>query len=124
MRLSHLLTAAVLLIGPSAALAHEGAGPHGGQLAEIQGHHVEFTVKDKEIVIYLTDEKGAPIDAKGASGRVVILDGAKQASADLTPADPNLLTAKLEANPASGAKVVFSAKLSDGDELQARFVTK
>ena len=124
MRLSYLLTAAVLLLGPSVALAHEGAGPHGGQLTDIQGHHVEFTVKDKEVVLYLTDNKGGPIDSKGASGRVVILDGGKQTSADLTPVDPNLLTAKLEAAPTPGAKMVLSAKLVDGHELQARFVAK
>lgn len=124
MRLNRLLIATMLLIAPGAALAHDGAGPNGGQLADIKGHHVEFTMKDKEVVLYLTDDKGAPIDSKGSSGRVVILDGGKQTSADLTPADPNLLSAKLEAGPAAGAKVVVSAKLSDGHELQARFVAK
>ena len=124
MRLKHLILAAALLTGPGLALAHEGAGPNGGQIVEVKGHHVEFTVKDKEIVLFLTDENGKPIESKGATGRVVIQDGGKQVTGDLAPVDPNLLSAKLEAPLAAGAKVVVSAKLGDGHDLQARFVAK
>lgn len=124
MRLKHLVLAAALLAAPALAIAHEGAGPNGGQIAEIAGHHVEFTMKDKEVVLFLSDADSKPIASKGASGRVVVLDGSKQASAELAPVEPNMLSAKLEAAPAAGAKVVISAKLSDGHELQARFVTK
>lgn len=124
MRLKYLMIAVALLTGPSLALAHEGAGPNGGQIAEVQGHHVEFTVKDKEIVLFLTDADSKPIASNGASGRVVILDGGKQFTADLVPVEPNVLSAKFEAAPAAGAKVVISAKLSDGHDLQARFVVK
>lgn len=53
MRLSHLILAAALLAGPVIASAHEGAGPNGGQIVEVKGHHVEFTVKDKEIILFL-----------------------------------------------------------------------
>lgn len=125
MRLKHLVLAAALLAAPGFAIAHEQEqGPNGGQVTDIQGHHVEFTVKDKEIVLYLSDADSKPIDSKGATGRIVVLDGGKQASADLAPVEPNILSAKLDAAPAAGAKVVISAKLSDGHELQARFVTK
>lgn len=124
MRLTHLVLATALVLGSGAAFAHEGAGPNGGQIVEIQGHHVEFTTKDKEIVLILTDEKSKPIESKGATGHIVILDAGKQATVDLAPVDPNKLSAKLEAPLAAGAKVVVSAKLSDGHELQARFVAK
>lgn len=124
MRLKYLMLAVALLTGPSLALAHEGVGANGGQITEIQGHHVEFTVKDKEIVLFLTDADSKPIASKGASGRVVILDGGKQVTADLVPREPNVLAAKFDTAPAAGAKVVISAKLSDGHDLQARFVVK
>jgi hypothetical protein len=124
MRRNYLILAAALVTGPSMALAHEGAGPNGGQIAEVQGHHVEFTVKDKEIVLFLTDKDGKPIGSKGASGRVVILEGGKKATVDLAPVDPNLLSAKLDAAVAAGAKVVVLAKLGDGHDIQARFVAK
>lgn len=124
MRLKYFVLAAALFAAPGLAIGHEGAGPNGGQIVEIKGHHVEFTMKDKEVVLFLSDADSKPIESKGATGRVVVLDGGKQASVDLAPVEPNILSAKLEAVPASGAKVVVSAKLSDGHELQARFVTK
>ena len=125
MRLKPLLVAAALCAAPGLAFAHEVAnGPNGGQVTEVQGHHVEFTVKDKQIVLFLSDGNSKPIASKGASGRVVIQDGGKQLTVDLAPAEPNLMSAKLEAPLAAGAKVVVSAKLSDGHDIQARFVAK
>lgn len=124
MRLKHLILAVALLTGPVIAFAHEGAGPNGGQIAEVQGHHVEFTIKEKEIVLFLTDKDGKQIGSKGASGRVVILDGAKPLNVELAPVEPNVLSAKLDAPLTAGAKVVVSAKLGDGHDLQARFVAK
>ena len=107
------------------ARAHEGDnGPHGGQVVEVKGHHVEFTTKGGEITVYLSDEAEAAIPSKGATGRAVILEGAKQSTVPLTPAEPNLLTAKLEAALAAGARVVVSAKLADGHDILARFVVK
>jgi hypothetical protein len=43
---------------------------------------------------------------------------------ELAPAAPNLLSARLEAPLATGARVVVSAKLGDGHDIQARFVAK
>jgi hypothetical protein len=125
MRLKHLILAAAFFAAPGVALAHEDAvGPNGGQVTEVQGHHVEFTVKDKQIVLFLSDADSKPIASTGASGRVIIQDGGKQLAVDLTPAEPNLLAAKLTAPLAAGAKVVVSAKLGDGHDIQARFVAK
>ena len=125
MRLTPFILAVALFAAPGLALAHDVAnGPNGGQVTEVKGHHVEFTVKDKEIVLFLSDENSKPIASKGASGRVVIQDGGKQVTVDLAPADPDQMTAKLEAPLASGAKVVVSAKLGDGHDIQARFVAK
>ncbi|KAB2943595.1 MAG: hypothetical protein K8F92_08460 [Hyphomicrobium sp.] len=125
MRVKHLILAAVLFAGPGNSFAHEEAnGPNGGQIADVQGHHVEFTVKDKEIVLFLTDEDSKPIASKGASGRVIIQAGGRQVTVALAPTDPNVMTAKLDAPLAARAKVVVSAKLGDGHDIQARFVAK
>ena len=51
MRVKHLILAAVLFAGPGNSFAHEEAnGPNGGQIADVQGHHVEFT-QGQEIVL-------------------------------------------------------------------------
>jgi hypothetical protein len=125
MRLPHLIMAAILVAAPVAAAAHDIAvGPNGGQVIDDKGHHLEFTVKGQEIVLYLSDEQSKPIASKGASGRIVVQSDGAQATAALMPADPNLLTARLQAPPAKGAKVVVSAKLGDGHDVQARFVVR
>ena len=107
------------------AFAHDAdTGPNGGQVVEAKGHHVEFTSKDSTIPVYLSDGAHAAITIKGASGRAVIVEGSKQSTVTLTPAEPNLLTAKLGAPLDAGARVVVSAKLGDGHDVLARFVVK
>jgi hypothetical protein len=125
MNTSYKIAAAVLLMAASTASAHDEAkGANGGQVVDSKGHHLEFTAKDGAISIYLTDEKDHPIDSKGATGRVIIQDGATNTPVDLMPAEPNLLTAKTAAALTPGAKLVVSAKLSDGHDIQGRFIAK
>ncbi|RTL64229.1 MAG: hypothetical protein EKK41_21720 [Hyphomicrobiales bacterium] len=108
-----------------AARAHDtSAGPNGGQVIEVKGHHVELTTTGKDLTLHLTDEAHAAIASQGASGRAVILEGSKQATAALTPAAPNKLVAHLDAPLAAGARVVVTAKLADGHEIVVRFVIK
>jgi hypothetical protein len=125
MRITQIAFALALIAAPAASLAHEVAiGPNGGQVVDDKGHHVELTVKGQEIVLYLSDKDDKPIPSKGATGKAVIQDAGKTAAVDLVPAEPNLLSAKLGGNLGKGAKVVVSAKLSDGHSVQARFVVK
>jgi hypothetical protein len=107
------------------ALAHDlEKGPNGGQLVDVKGHHVEFTAKPDAIVIYLTGDKDAPIASAGTDARALVQDGGKTTTVALTPAEPNILTGKLDAALTAGAKVVVTGKLSDGHEILARFVVK
>jgi hypothetical protein len=125
MKLKTLITVAVLIGTAIPVSAHDmEKGANGGQVAEAKGHHVEFTTKDGAITLYLTDEKDQPIASKGASGRVIIQSNGASATVDLAPAEPNLLTAMASAPLSAGAKVVVSAKLADGHDVQARFVAK
>ncbi len=125
MKATALIAATAVFFSVSAATAHDMAkGANGGQVADSKGHHVEFITKDGAITLYLTDEKDQPIASAGATGRVIIQDGSANATVDLTPAAPNLLTAKAAAALNPGAKLVVSAKLSDGHDIQARFINK
>jgi len=128
MKIPMFATAALLtlLVGSlTSAVAHDSdQGPHGGHVVEAKGHHIEFTTNGIEIAIYLSDEAHADIPSKGASGHAVILEGSKQSNVPLAPAEPNVLSAKLAAPLAAGARVVVSAKLPDGHDILARFVVK
>lgn len=116
----------VLLLALAAPVnAHEGEnGPHGGPMLEVSEHHVELTATGGELTLYLMDAAHKPVSSKGASGRVVVLEGSKQASLTLEAREPDRLTAKLEAPLNSGARVVVTAKLADGRSLVGRFVWK
>ena len=120
-----LVTLAIVLFGATAAFAHDVVkGPNGGQVVEDSGHHVEFTTKDTQVVLFLTEASDAPLATKGATGRVIVQDGPAQAMVDLTAAEPNQLTAKLAAPVKPGSKLVVSIKLADGHDVKARFVAK
>ena len=125
MRKIIIVMATVLVASTAAALAHDVAkGPNGGQVVEDAGHHVEFTMKENDVILYLSGSSDAPLPSKGATGRLIVQDGTAQAMADLTAAEPNRLTAKLATPLKPGAKLVVSIKLADGHDLKARFVAK
>ena len=125
MRLLIAVMTTVLVGSTVAAFAHDMVkGPNGGQVIEDAGHHVEFTTKDNQVVLFLTEASDAPLATKGATGRVIVQDGAAQAVADLTATEPTQLTAKLAAPVKPGNKLVVSIKLADGHDVKARFVAK
>lgn len=125
MRFKHIILAFALVATPGLASAHDMAkGANGGQVVDDAGHHVEFTSKAGEIALFLTDDADKPISATKATGRVIVQDGAKQSTADLTVMEPNMLMATLPAPLSPGAKLVFTIKLSDGHDVKARFVAK
>ena len=125
MRLAHLLT--VLSVGTfsTLAMAHESSlGKNGGQVADDAGHHVEFTTKNGQVLLFLTDEADNPVASAKSSGRIIIQDGSKQSTVDLIAAEPNVLSAKLTGALSPGAKLVVSIKMGDGHDVKARFVAK
>ena len=125
MRLKHLIITAAVAAIPSLAFAHDVAkGSHGGQVVDDRGHHVEFVATGNEVLLYLTDEKDVPIASKGASGRIILQNAGQTTTTALAPAEPNILTAKLDKAFPTGSKLVVSAKLSDGHDIAARFVVK
>lgn len=122
-RTSFLATALLAFATPAGAHDME-KGPHGGQIVDVKGHHVEFTSKDAVMTIYITDGTDAPIASAGAQAKAVVQDAGKSATITLAPAEPNLLNGTLSAALAPGAKIVIAGKLADGHEILARFVAK
>lgn len=118
------LAAATLFLAAPASAHDMPAGAHGGQIVDVKGHHVEFTSKDTSVTIYLTDDKDAPLSSAGTSAKAIVQDSGKTVSVALTPAEPNVLTGKLDSALAPGAKIVVSGKLADGHDILARFVAK
>ncbi len=118
-----VLSAALVLVSLSGAVAHESAkGPNGGPVVDVAGHHVEFVPSAAEMTFYLTGDADAAIASAGAKVKAIVQDGGKTTQLDLGPVDPNKLVAKLATPLGSGAKVVVTGSLADGHSLQARFV--
>lgn len=56
------------------ASAHGPArGPHGGQVQDLAGGHVELAAQDNEIVVYLFDAENQPLSAQGAVAMATVL---------------------------------------------------
>ena len=127
MRFAVITATLAYILSGSLVIAHEGhtaKGANGGQIADDAGHHVEFTTKDGQVVLFLTDEADKPMASDKSSGRMIIQDGSKQSNVELKPAAPNVLAAKLDGPLTPGAKLVVSIKMGDGHDVKARFVAK
>ena len=117
-----VITAAV-----SGAQAQSKKGPNGGIVVTTEGHPIEFLLKGQELVFYLGDDDGSPLQTKGMTGRATIQDGAKTATVTLQPAAPNMMTGKVPAPLGAKARVVFSGTFREGSHthtLTARYVTE
>jgi hypothetical protein len=118
-----LLSSLLILTAALPALAHEEAkGPHGGQVVDSAGHHLEFVPSPSELTFFLSDEAGKPLPSAGSSGKAIVQDASKTSQLDLAPAAPDKLTGKLSAPLAPGAKIAVTATMADGHVLQALFV--
>lgn len=124
--IKHTITLAALALSlglAAPALAHEAEkGPNGGALIDVEGHHIELVTAPDALTFYLSDDKEAPLDAKGAQMKAIVQDSGKTTQLELIPAEPNKLTATTSAPVGSGAKVVITGSLPDGHKLQGRFV--
>ena len=121
-----LIAVLVVVASLGGAEAQTKKGANGGQIAESQGHPIEFLPKEQEIVFYLSDDDGTPLQTKGMRGRATVQDSGKTTTVALQPAAPNVMVGKLQTPLSPKARVVFSATLKEGDHthtLTARYVT-
>lgn len=116
-----LLAATAHAHGPGAKLK----GAHGGEIADVDGGHLEFVPTPGELRIYVTDLKDAVLASAGMTGRAIVQSGDRQMVLPLTPKEPNLLVAPLPSALSKGARVAVSATLAkNAKPVQARFVVK
>ncbi len=127
-RLLLVLIAAVSLAPAGFAHGPKGskpAGANGGQIADVDGGHLELVVTPVELRLYVTDLSDAPLPSADLSARAIILDGSRQLTVPLAPRTPNLLVGTLAAPLGADAKIAVSTTLArDGKPVQARFVVK
>ncbi|MFC4160566.1 hypothetical protein [Chitinimonas lacunae] len=115
-RIPPLLVAAML----ATAYAHGDLKPaHGGVIAEGKQVVVELVVKTDRLDVYLTDHVKA-IDAKGASGQVILLSGGTKTEARLLPAAGNLLSVQGNFKLGAGAKAIVKVSIPGKGEDQIR----
>ena len=116
----------VLAAAVNPAQAEPKKGPNGGTVVSASGHPIEFVNKGQEIVFYMSDDDGSPLQTKEMRGRATVQDSGKTTTITLQPALPNLMTGKLQAPLGPKARVVFSATFRAGAHshtLTARYVT-
>jgi hypothetical protein len=111
---------AVMAAMPGVAAAQAKKGSNGGPVVTSEGHPIELVSKGTDIVFYVGEHDGSPYATKDMKGRATIQDGGKTVIVPLTPASPNMMKGKLEAELSPRAKVVFSAT-ADGHSLTARY---
>lgn len=130
MKLTHLLAAALLSISLP-LFAHDDAtldhmkSPHGGQLRMAGPFHLELilekgtALKEKAVVVYVTDHAGTLIPTAGTTAKITLLDNGKT-EATLQPAGANSLkgVAKYIGNEKTKAIVSFTIQ---NETYQARF---
>jgi len=111
---------------PAAARAQNAEpprrGPNGGRVVIADGHPVELVVAGTAVTLFLVDERGQPEATRGASGRIVLQQGAETTTVTLQPAEPNRMEGTLPAAAPAGARLVFTATMRDGHRLRVRFV--
>jgi hypothetical protein len=125
-----ILSGVVLLAVTPIAIAHgptgsKPTGANGGEIADVDGGHLELVVTAAELRLFVTDMKDAPLPSAGLTARAIVQDGTKQVVLPLSPMEPNVLVTPLTAPLGKDAKVAVSATLAkDGKPVQARFVVK
>lgn len=114
---------AVIAAMPDFAAAQTRKGSNGGPIVKSQGHPIEYVRKGLDIVFYVGDDDGSPLPTKDMRGRATIQDGGKTVTVPLSPASPNMMSGKLQAELSPKAIVVFSASLH-GHSLTARYTAE
>jgi hypothetical protein len=118
--------AALSVAAPVAAFAHgPTSGPHGGVMADAGSYHVEFTAQGDDIMLYVSDGDGKPLDVTGAKAEATVLVDKKAHKITLSPAGSpaggNLLKGRAALGGAGGLKAVVVLTMPGQKPVQARF---
>lgn len=118
-----LFVASLMLIGPVAAWAHTGNGPHGGPVADAGPYYVELIMQGQQLHAYVFDESTSnPVTVKDGKGTATVLVGQQKETLSLAPGgEPNLMAGELKMNAGAGARVVVLIELAGKPPVIARF---
>lgn len=115
-KLLHCLTVGFFVLAaasiPQAALAHDNAelamepGPHGGMVQMSGNFHLEVTIGEGMVKVWVTDHSDEPQPTEGATAKATVFKGSERIAVDLEPTGANELQGS-------------SAELSDGKGLRA-----
>ncbi len=104
------------------ALAHSDEKPaHGGRLVEAGQHHLELTVKQTDVDVYVTDAANKAISASGVKGFALFTIDGKTVRVPLAYTSDNRLTGKSDAALPAKVKGVVQITLPDGKSAQGKF---
>jgi protein-disulfide isomerase len=118
--LKRVFLATALIAGFMSGAWAQSKSKNGGQTVESQGHPIEFVNKGQEIVFYVSDDDGSPLDTKQMRGRATVQADGKTTTVTLNPAAPNMMIGKLDTPLSPKTRVAFSASLH-GHALTARY---
>ena len=112
----------LVLLSPVMAPAHEASGPHGGLMTDAGPYHVELIAKEKQLRVYVFDDKTSPVQTKGASATATVLAGQDKHTVTLQPGtDDNLMVGQFGMNAGSGLRIVVLIQLPGKPSIVARF---
>ena len=100
--------------------AHDKA-PHHGSFVAVGEYHLELLVKNKELLIYVTDHSWNPKKVDGATGKVWVLSNKKKTEISLKPETDNLISAKGDFVQSDDMKVMVKLNMPNQKTLNARF---
>ena len=116
-----MFAATLLFLSVAARADGPTIGPNGGQVRDAGKYHLELTVKDTALTVYVTGSKDAKIATKGATGTATVLAGKSTSNVKLEPGSENVLAGNGSFQPVPDMKVVVSVTLPGQPPVQARF---
>jgi hypothetical protein len=124
MKLVQIIIVAATIIASTSIFAHSYNKPkHGGVVQEINEIQYELLAKPTTLSIYVYDHE-KKMDAKGATAKVTLLNGAEKSEATLVHAGENKLEATGTFNVKSGTKAVAVVTLAGKGATSMRFVVQ
>ncbi len=109
------------LLAATTVWAHEGAGAHGGRVADAGDFHVELVTRGGSVDVYVSDGKQQPVPAAGFKGTAILVVGGKPARVPLEPADANRLTGKAAADLGASPKGAVQLTGPNGTTASGKF---
>ena len=99
------------------------SSPHGGQVRAAGPFHLELVVKDRELVLYVTDHAGQEIKTDGGEGKANIQHGkaGSKLTVKLEPSQNNMFKGSCDSQINEETVIVAFVKLPEQDAYGAKF---